>query len=109
MGKLTEGMTNIENRIFNIRGVQVMVDRDLGELYQVDTKVLNQAAKRNIERFPIQYRFQLTELEKNELVTNCDGFEVLKHSSSLPYVFTEQGVAMFSAVLRSETAVFQQT
>ncbi|MDD4969215.1 MAG: ORF6N domain-containing protein [Paludibacter sp.] len=66
---------------------------------------LIQAAKRNIERFPIQYRFQLTELEKNELVTICDRFEVLKHSSSLPYVFTEQGVAMLSAVLRSETAV----
>jgi len=104
MDKLTEGMANIENRIFNIRGVQVMVDRDLGELYQVDTKVLK-AAKRNIERFPNQYRFQLTELEKNELVTKCDRFEVLKHSSSLPYVFTEQGVAMLSAVLRSETAV----
>lgn len=105
MDKLTEGMTNIENRIFNIRDVQVMVDRDLGELYQVDTKRINEQVRRNPDRFPIRFRFQLTENEKDELVAICDRFEVLKHSSSLPYVFTEQGVAMLSAVLRSETAV----
>jgi len=96
---------NIENRIFTIRGVQVMIDRDLGELYDVETKVLNQSVKRNIERFPEMFRFQLTENEKNELVTICDRFEVLKHSTTLPYAFSEQGVAMLSAVLRSETAV----
>jgi hypothetical protein len=93
----------IENRIFSIRGMQVMIDRDLGELYQVDTKVLNQAVKRNIERFPPIYRFQLTQNERDELVTNCYRFEVLKHSTSLPYAFTEQGVAMLSAVLKSTT------
>jgi hypothetical protein len=95
----------IENRIFTIRGVQVMIDKDLSEVYSVDTKVLNQAVKRNIERFPDIFRFQLTENEKNELVTNCDRFKSLKHSSSRPFAFTEQGVAMLSAVLRSETAV----
>ena len=96
---------NIQNRIFTIRGLQVMVDRDLAELYQVETKVLNQAVKRNIERFPERFRFQLSKAEKNELVTNCDRFESLKHSTVLPYVFTEQGVSMLSAVLRSETAI----
>ncbi len=96
---------NIQNRIFTIRGLQVMVDRDLAELYQVETKVLNQAVKRNIERFPEQFRFQLSKAEKNELVTNCDRFESLKHSTVLPYVFTEQGVSMLSAVLRSKTAI----
>lgn len=95
----------IENRIFTIRGIQVMIDRDLAEVYSVDTKVLNQAVKRNIERFPEIFRFQLSENEKNELVTNCDRFSSLKHSSSLPFAFTEQGVSMLSAVLRSETAI----
>lgn len=77
----------IENRIFTVRGIQVMIDRDLAEVYSVDTKVLNQAVKRNIERFPEIFRFQLSENEKNELVTNCDRFENLKHSSSLPRTF----------------------
>jgi len=95
----------IENRIFTIRGQQVMIDRDLGEVYCVDTKVLNQAVKRNLERFPDSFRFQLSEEEKNELVTNCDRFNKLKHSTSNPFAFTEQGVAMLSAVLRSETAI----
>jgi len=95
----------IENRIFTFQGVQVMIDRDLAEIYGVETKALNQAVKRNIERFPVPFRFQLTEHEKNELVTNCDRFDKLKHSSVLPYAFTEQGVAMLSAVLRSGTAI----
>jgi hypothetical protein len=96
---------DIENRIFSMRGIQVMVDRDLADLYQVDTKVLNQAVKRNSNRFPEAFRFQLTKNEKVELVTNCDRLESLKHSSYNPYVFTEQGVAMISAVLKSEAAV----
>jgi hypothetical protein len=96
---------HIESQIFTIRGLQVMIDRDLAEMYQVETKVLNQAVKRNLERFPIQFRFQLTENEKIELVTICDRFDSLKHSSSNPNVFTEQGVAMLSAVLRSKIAV----
>lgn len=98
-------MRDIENRIFTIRGSQVMVDRDLADLYQVDTKVLNQAVKRNGNRFPEAFCYKLTKAEKDELVTNCDRLENLKHSSYQPYVFTEQGVAMLSAVLRSDVAV----
>jgi hypothetical protein len=94
---------NIKNMIFSFRGLQVMIDRDLAELYGVGTKVLNQAVKRNIERFPDDFRFQLTDNEKIELVTNCDRFAKLKHSNFNPYVFTEQGVAMLSAVLRNLT------
>ena len=96
---------NIKSMILYFRGLQVMIDRDLAELYGVETKVLNQAVKRNIERFPKSFRFQLTNNERLELVTNCDRFVKLKHSSTNPYVFTEQGVAMLSAVLRSETAI----
>ena len=95
----------IENMIFTFRNVQVMVDRDLAMLYGEETKVMNQAIKRNVERFPERFRFQLTDEETTELVTKCDRLSSLKHSSSNPYVFTEQGVAMLSAVLRSETAV----
>ena len=97
--------TNIENMILSIRGVQVMIDRDLAMLYCVETKVLNQAVKRNIERFPERFRFQLSKNETLELVTNCDRLWNLKHSSTLPHVFTEQGVAMLSSVLNSSTAI----
>lgn len=96
---------DIQSNIFTIRGLQVMVDRDLAALYEVGTKVLNQAVKRNIERFPEKFRFQLTAEEKTELVTNCDRFDSLKHSTTSPHVFTEQGVSMLSAVLKSKTAV----
>jgi hypothetical protein len=89
----------IENRIFTIRDTQVMIDRDLAQLYQVETKVLNQTVKCNIERFPEQFRYQILQNELDELVTICDRFMVLKHSDSLPYAFTEQGVAMLSAVI----------
>ena len=95
----------IETRIFNLRGEPVMIDRDLADMYQVETKVLNQAVKRNIERFPEQFRFQLNNTEKNELVTNCDRFQNLKHASNNPYAFTERGVAMLSAILRSKVAI----
>lgn len=95
----------IENRILTLRGKQVMIDRDLAELYGVETKRLNEQVKRNIERFPGHFRFQLSNQERNELVANCDRFSSLKHSSANPFAFTEQGVAMLSAVLKSETAV----
>jgi len=116
----------IENCIFTIRGVQVMIDRDLAEMYQVETKVLNQTVKRNIERFPKEYRFQLTEKETEELLVVCNRFGHLGAENTtavsrsqivtlnnkrgqnikyLPYAFTEQGVAMLSAVLRSEMAI----
>ena len=102
---IASGEKIIENRIFNLRGMQVMIDRDLAELYGVETKRINEQVKRNSERFPSNFCFQLDENERIELVANCDRFEKLKHSSSLPYAFTEQGVAMLSAVLKSETAV----
>lgn len=98
-------LLEIESLIFVIRGMQVMIDRDLAKLYGVETKVLNQAVKRNIDRFPVSFRFQLTSCELNELVTICDRLQSFKHSSVLPHAFTEQGVAMLSAVLRSDTAV----
>lgn len=96
---------NIEAFILTIRGKQVLLDRDLAMLYNVETKRLNEQVKRNIERFPSRFRFQLSKEELNELVANCDRFDTLKHSTSCPYVFTEQGVAMLSTVLRSKTAV----
>ncbi len=101
----SQPLEKIDNLIQVIRGKQVMLDRDLARLYGVDTKRLNEQVKRNIERFPIHFRFQLTENETTELVANCDRLQALKHSSVFPYVFTEQGVAMLSTVLRSETAV----
>ena len=96
---------SIKNKIFTIRGLQVMLDRDLAELYGVETKVFNQAVKRNESRFPDDFRFQLTGIEKNELVTNCDRFNTLKHSSVNPYAFTEQGVSMLSVILKSDIAI----
>ncbi len=98
-------LENVESRIFLIRGQKVMLDRDLAGLYGVATKVLNQAVKRNIKRFPDDFMFKLTPSEKNELVTICDRFITLKHSIVAPYAFTEQGVAMLSSVLNSERAV----
>lgn len=95
----------IQERILSIRGKQVMLDRDLAELYGVPTKVLNQTVKRNLNRFPGNFMLLLSQEEMNELVTNCDRFKTLKHSSVAPHAFTEQGVAMLSAVLRSDTAV----
>jgi len=74
MNDLVINEQNIQSKIFSIRDKQVMIDRDLAELYGVETKVFNQAVKRNIKRFPEMFRFQLVESEKNELVTNCDRF-----------------------------------
>lgn len=112
---MTKDLQHIENRIFTFRDQQVMIDSDLAELYQIETKVLNQAVKRNISRFPENFRFQLNDNEFNELVTGSDRFDSLRSQSVtsnkrggrryLPYAFTEQGVAMLSAVLRSDIAV----
>ncbi|MBQ1698764.1 MAG: ORF6N domain-containing protein, partial [Bacteroidales bacterium] len=96
---------NIENRILVIRRQQVMLDRDLAELYGVETKRLNQAVKRNIERFPKDFMFVISKTEKDEVVANCDHLQALKFSPSLPFAFTEQGVAMLSSVLKSQKAV----
>lgn len=95
----------IENRIFIIRGLKVMIDRDLAELYEVKTMGLNQAVKRNSERFPEEFMFQLSKKEKKELITNCDRLALLKHSPFRPYAFTEQGIAMLSSVLKSKRAI----
>ena len=96
---------DITKLIIVVRGQQVLIDRDIAMLYKVETKVLNQKVKRNIARFPERFRFQLTKQEMKELVTNCDRFESLKHSSSAPYAFTEQGISMLSAVVTSQKAV----
>jgi hypothetical protein len=97
--------TGYEQLIFQIRGKKVMVDTDLAVLYGTTTKALKQQVKRNVNRFPDDFMFELTVEEKNVLVTNCDRFALLKHSSVHPVVFTEQGVAMLSSVLRSEKAI----
>ncbi len=96
---------DIAKLIVVVRGQQVLIDRDLAMLYHVETKALNQKVKRNIARFPERYRFQLTKDEMQELVTNCDRFKSLKHSTSPSYAFTEQGLSMLSAVLPSQMAV----
>lgn len=95
----------IEKKILLIRRKKVMLDVDLAELYQVKTKVLNQAVKRNAKRFPKDFMFQLTKEEKEEVVTICDHLSNLKFSSVLPYAFTEQGVSMLSSVLNSERGI----
>ncbi len=95
----------IQSKIIVLRGKKVMIDRDLAMLYEVETKVFNQAVKRNLERFPDNFMFQLNREEKEELVTNCDRFNPLKHSTVLPFAFTEYGVAMLSSVLNSKRAI----
>lgn len=99
------GQEEIAQLIINVRGTQVMVDRDLAVLYGVETKRLNEQVRRNIERFPERFRFQLTKEETGELVANCDRLNALKHSTVMPYVFTEQGISMLSTVLHSQTAI----
>ena len=114
----------IEKKIFVIRGVQVMIDRDIAELYGVETRRLNEQVKRNIERFPIEFMFQLTREEidsvKSQIVTSRKTNSVMSQFATsrnnmfagqeggtrkLPFAFTEQGCAMLSSVLKSETAV----
>ena len=96
---------NLKDKIYTIRGIQVMLDEDLAALYEVETKVLNQAVKRNIERFPETFRFQITDDEFNRLRSQIVTSNIRGGRRYLPYAFTEQGVAMLSAVLRSDTAV----
>jgi phage regulator Rha-like protein len=97
-------MERIERAILLIRGEKVMLDIDLAELYGVETKVLNQAVKRNLDRFPPDFMFQLTTAEKKEVVTNCDHLIKLRFSPNLPYAFTEHGALMLANVLNSERA-----
>ncbi len=91
--------------IFEFRGYKTMVDTDLASLYGVTTKALKQQVKRNIDRFPVDFMFELTSEEKQRLVEGSFRLSNLKHSSVNPMVFTEQGVAMLSSVLRSEKAI----
>lgn len=105
MDELMQTRAIIRNCIFTIRGQKVMIDRDLAELYGVQTKRLNEAVKRNLKRFPDDFMFQLSDEEQNELVANCDRLKNLKHSSSNSYAFTEHGVTMLSSVLNSDKAI----
>lgn len=126
-------LQEIEDRILTIRGVQVMIDRDLAEIYKVETRIINQAVKRNSERFPERYMFQLTKEEQQYYYSLRSQFVILKnddeplrsqiatlknlksqnatsnmrgkHSKYNSYAFTEQGVSMLASVLKSETAV----
>ena len=99
-----ESLIQIQNLIYEIRGQKVMLDSDLATLYQVQTKVLNQAVKRNLKRFPSDFMFQLTKEEflnlKSQIVTSSWG-----GVRKMPYVFTEQGVAMLSGLLNSDIAI----
>ena len=96
---------NVERRILSIRGQRVLLDADLAALYGVSTRALNQAVKRNRDRFPEDFMFQLTETEKAEVITVCDHLRPLRFSPSLPYAFTEHGAIMLASVLSTPTAV----
>ena len=95
----------IRSRILTIRGVQVMLDRDLAELYGVPTKRLNEQVKRNADRFPADFMFHLSKTEMGELVANCDRFRKMKHSSVPMTAFTEHGIIMLASVLKSNIAI----
>ena len=95
----------IESRILTVRGVQVILDRDLADLYDITTKRLNEQVRRNLMRFPASFRFQLTQAETDEVIAKCNRFQPLRFSTTTPYAFTEQGVAMLSAVLHTQEAI----
>jgi hypothetical protein len=93
-------------RIYRIRERKVMLDYDLATLYGLETRSLKQQVKRNLDRFPSDFMFQLTKVEWTELITNCDKLpETIRHSPIPPLAFSEQGVAMLSSVLRSKQAI----
>lgn len=99
-------ITQIENIIYLIRGQKVMLDNDLAALYEIESKVLNQAVKRNIERFPMDFMFQLTKEETETLKNQSESFKkAVAGRKYAPYVFTENGVAMLSSVLNSPKAI----
>ena len=106
MNQIVEKKLNIENMIYEIRGKQVMLDRDLARLYQIETRVFMQAVKRNIERFPEKFMFQLTKEEflfwRSQYVISKNDMIGLRRA---PYAFTEQGVAMLSGILHSNVAI----
>jgi len=111
---MEDKLTQIQNMIYEIRGYQVMLDEDLAKIYQVETKRLNEAVKRNIDRFPLEFMFQLTQPEyenlrsqfatsslKSQFMTSKDGYGGRRY---LPFVFTEHGIIMLSSVLNSKIA-----
>ena len=99
-------LQTIQSKIYFIDGQRVMLDFDLATLYEVENRVLKQAVRRNLKRFPIDFMFQLSKAAWKELVTICDNLPAgVKYSPATPYAFTEQGVAMLSSVLKSNTAV----
>ena len=99
-------LSHIQNKIHNIRGYKVMLDFDLAGIYETETRRLKEQVKRNIERFPADFMFQLTKTEWTELVAICDKLpETIKHSPVTPLAFTQEGVAMLSGVLRSQVAI----
>ena len=96
----------IQKRIHEVKGQKVMLDFDLAQMYEVENRALKQAVKRNLDRFPNDFMFQLTKAEWQEVITNCDNLpETVKFSPATPFAFTEQGVAMLSSVLKSKKAL----
>jgi len=95
----------ILSKILLIRGLKVMIDTDLAELYGVTTKRMNEQVKRNIQHFPLDFMFRLTEQENEEVVANCDHLQKIKYSPYLPYAFREHGAVMLASVLNSERAI----
>lgn len=101
-----ESIVEVKNLIYEIRGQKVMLDSDLADLYEIETKNLNKAVKRNIERFPSDFMFQLTEQEWKDFKVRFQfGTSRWGGKRKLPYVFTEQGVSMLSGILRSKKAI----
>ncbi len=98
-------VNQVEQAILFIRGRRVMLDADLARIYGVSTKVLNQAVKRNRQRFPKDFMFRLTKDEKKKVVTHCDHLRYLRFSPTLPWVFTEHGAVMLASLLNSPVAV----
>jgi hypothetical protein len=95
----------IRDKIIVVRDKPVILDRDVAEIYGVETKEINQAVSRNTDKFPSDFMFEINTKEKNELVTNCDRFDGLKHSTVQPKVFTEQGLYMLATILKSKKAI----
>jgi len=93
------------NKIIVLREKKVMLDKDIAELYGVTTKRLNEQVKRNKKRFPIDFMFQLSQEEKDEVVAKCDHLKNLKYSPNLPFAFTEHGAVMLASVLNSDRAI----
>lgn len=104
MSKLTRA-TEIKSLIIELRGRKIILDTDLAKIYGISTKRLNEQVGRNLDRFPEDFMFQLTEEEKEEVVANCDHLKILKYSYQLPRAFTRNGANMLSAVLKTPIAI----